>query len=335
MTPTTDDDHLPRCAFRAGSRRTRLAALMTRLILRPMTNLLPTSRGGIEFSRRLVATSMKLFGPVPKGTGVDLVAEGPVRGEWVRAPGLSPGPRVILYIHGSAYVICSARTHRGLTARLSSSTGLPVFTVDYRLAPEHPFPAAADDLEAAYRWLLGQGYDAANIVIAGDSAGGHLAADLIIENDRTGTPQPGAMVLFSPLIDLDFELSARMERTRKDPMISAKAARGLVALYTDGHDANLPRLRLDLARVRDLPPTLIQVGGAEMLRGDARHLHTMITAAGGRSELEIWPDQMHVFHALPRLIPEAAHALEHAAKFIEHALETTVIQQESKEQVSR
>ena len=307
---------------------------MTGLTLRPMTNLLPTSRRGLEFSRRLVATSMNLFGPVPKGTTVDFVAESPVRGEWVRAPGLSPGPRVILYIHGSAYVICSARTHRGLTARLSRTTGLPVFTVDYRLAPEHPFPAAADDLEAAYRWLLGQGYDAANIVIAGDSAGGHLAADLIIENDRTGTPQPGAMVLFSPLIDLGFELSARMERTRKDPMISAKAARGLVALYTDGHDANLPRLRLDLALVRDLPPTLIQVGGAEMLRGDARHLRTMIDAAGGRSELEIWPDQMHVFQALPRLIPEAEHALEHAAEFIVHALDSQVVQDDSKEQVS-
>ncbi|WP_369597550.1 alpha/beta hydrolase [Rhodococcus sp. WWJCD1] len=335
MTSTTRDDHLPNGAFSAGSRRTRLAALMTRLTLRPMTNLLPTSRSGIEFSRRLVATSMNLFGPVPKGTRVDLVADGPVRGEWVRAPGLTPGPRVILYIHGSAYVICSARTHRGLTARLSRSTGLPVFTVDYRLAPEHPFPAAADDLEAAYRWLLGQGYDAANIVIAGDSAGGHLAADLIIENDRTGTPQPGAMVLFSPLIDLDFELSARMERTRKDPMISAKAARGLVALYTDGHDANLPRLRLDLALVRNFPPTLIQVGGAEMLRGDARHLHAMIEAGGGRSELEIWPDQMHVFQALPRLIPEAAHALERAAEFSTRTLDNQVVQHDSKEQVSR
>ncbi|OZE34332.1 alpha/beta hydrolase [Rhodococcus sp. 05-2254-4] len=312
-----------------------MAALMTRLMLRPMTNLLPTSRSGIEFSRRLVATSMNLFGPVPKGTRVDIVGDGPVRGEWVRAPGLTPGPRVILYIHGSAYVICSARTHRGLTARLSSATGLPVFTVDYRLAPEHPFPAAADDLESAYRWLLGQGYDAANIVIAGDSAGGHLAADLLIENDRTGTPQPGAMVLFSPLVDLDFELSARMERTRKDPMISAKAARGLVALYTEGHDADLPRLRLDLALARDLPPTLIQVGGVEMLRGDARHLHSMIDAAGGRSELEIWPDQMHVFQALPRLIPEAAHALERAAEFITHALDNSVVQQDSKEQVSR
>ncbi|WP_306437458.1 MULTISPECIES: alpha/beta hydrolase [unclassified Rhodococcus (in: high G+C Gram-positive bacteria)] len=335
MTSTTNDDYLPRGAFGAGSRRTRLAALMTRLMLRPMTNLLPTSRSGIEFSRRLVATSMNLFGPVPKGTRVDIVGDGPVRGEWVRAPGLTPGPRVILYIHGSAYVICSARTHRGLTARLSSATGLPVFTVDYRLAPEHPFPAAADDLESAYRWLLGQGYDAANIVIAGDSAGGHLAADLLIENDRTGTPQPGAMVLFSPLVDLDFELSARMERTRKDPMISAKAARGLVALYTEGHDADLPRLRLDLALARDLPPTLIQVGGVEMLRGDARHLHSMIDAAGGRSELEIWPDQMHVFQALPRLIPEAAHALERAAEFITHALDNSVVQQDSKEQVSR
>ncbi|MDZ7931656.1 MAG: alpha/beta hydrolase [Rhodococcus sp. (in: high G+C Gram-positive bacteria)] len=181
---------------------------------------------------------------------------------------------MILYIHGSAYVICSARTHRGLTARLSSSTGLPVFTVDYRLAPEHPFPAAADDLEAAYRWLLGQGYDAANIVIAGDSAGGHLAADLLIENDRTGTPQPGAMVLFSPLVDLDFELSARMERARKDPMISAAAAARLVALYTANNATDLPRLRLDLAHVRNLPPTLIQVGGTEMLRGDAGHLHS-------------------------------------------------------------
>ena len=335
MTSTTSDDYLPRGAFTAASRRTRLAALMTRLTLRPMTNLLPTSRSGIEFSRRLVATSMNLFGPVPKGTTVDLVADGSVRGEWVRAPGLNPGPRVILYIHGSAYVICSARTHRGLTARLSAAAGLPVFTVDYRLAPEHPFPAAADDLEAAYRWLLGQGYDAANIVIAGDSAGGHLAADLIIENDRTGTPQPGAMVLFSPLIDLDFELSARMERTRKDPMISSKAARRLVALYTDGQDADLPRLRLDLALVRNFPSTLIQVGGAEMLRGDARHLHTMIETAGGRSELEIWPDQMHVFQALPRLIPEAAPALERAADFITHALDNERRQHYSKKKVSR
>ncbi|WP_415975880.1 alpha/beta hydrolase [Rhodococcus sp. 077-4] len=334
MTSTSRHGFHPAGVSDVGSPRARLAAFVTRWSLRPFTNVLPTTRRGIRFSRRIVATSMNLLGPVPKGTSIDLVVDGPVRGEWVRAAGVTSGPRVLLYIHGSAYVICSARTHRGLTARLSSSTGLPVFTVDYRLAPEHPFPAAADDIESAYRLLLEQGYSARNIVIAGDSAGGHLAADLIIENDRTGTPQPGALVLFSPLIDLDFELSAQTERTRKDPMISAASARALVALYTDGNASDLPRLRLDLALVRDLPPTLIQVGGAEMLRGDARHLHSMIEKAGGSCELEIWPDQMHVFQALPRLVPEAAHALERASKFVENSLDTADVQHDSKEQVS-
>ena len=334
MSSTTDVAFVATGIAAVGSPRARVAAFATRWSLRPLTSALPANRRGIRVSRRIVAASMNLFGPVPRGTSVDLVADGSVRGEWVRAAGVTPGERVILYLHGSAYVICSARTHRGLTARLSRSTGLPVFTVDYRLAPEHPFPAAADDIESAYRRLLEQGYRAKNIVIAGDSAGGHLAADLIIENDRTGTPQPGAVVLFSPLIDLDFELSAQTERIRKDPMISAASARALVKLYTDGNAADLPRLRLDLALVRDLPPTLIQVGGAEMLRADARHLHSMIDKAGGRGELEIWPDQMHVFQALPRLIPEAELALERAAEFIAHTLDNQVVQDDSKEQVS-
>ncbi|WP_179273444.1 MULTISPECIES: alpha/beta hydrolase [unclassified Rhodococcus (in: high G+C Gram-positive bacteria)] len=335
MSSTTDRTFLPTGVSAVGSPRARAAAFVTRWSLRPLTSVLPTDRRGIRFSRRIVATSMNLFGPVPRGTSVDLVADGCVRGEWVRAAGVTPGERVILYVHGSAYVICSARTHRGLTARLSRCTGLPVFTVDYRLAPEHPFPAAADDIESAYRLLLEQGYCARNIVIAGDSAGGHLAADLIIENDRTGTPQPGAVVLFSPLIDLDFELSAQTERIRKDPMISAASARALVKLYTDGNASDLPRLRLDLAHVRDLPPTLIQVGGAEMLRADARHLHSMIDKAGGSSELEIWPDQMHVFQALPRLVPEADRALAHASAFIAQTLDTADTHHDSKEQVTR
>ncbi|MDZ7915197.1 MAG: alpha/beta hydrolase [Rhodococcus sp. (in: high G+C Gram-positive bacteria)] len=333
MRSTTDRDYLPAGAAVAGSRRTRMAAFVTRWTLRPVTNRVPTSPRGIRFCRRLVATSMNLFGPVPKGSTVEQVADGPVRGEWVRGPGARTGPRVVLYIHGSAYVICSARTHRGLAARLSSTTGLPVFTVDYRLAPEHPFPAAADDIEAAYRWLLRQGYPAANIVIAGDSAGGHLAADLLIENERTGTPQPGAMVLFSPLIDLEFELSAEVERSRKDSMISAAAAARLVDLYTANNVTDLPRLRLDLAQVCNFPPTLIQVGGTEMLRGDAGYLHSAVEKAGGRSQLEIWPDQMHVFQALPRLIPEASEALMRASEFISGALDAD-LEHDSKEQVS-
>ncbi|MGB7385249.1 MAG: alpha/beta hydrolase, partial [Rhodococcus sp. (in: high G+C Gram-positive bacteria)] len=159
------------------------------------------------------------------------------------------------------------------------------------------------------------GHAAEDIVVAGDSAGGHLAVDLLIENDRSRMPQPGAMVLFSPLIDLRFELASAQERGRQDPMISAAAARKMVEMYTGDHPADLPRLRLQLPRIDRLPPTLIQVGGAEMLVADARYLHNMIRQSGGSSTLEIWPDQMHVFQALPRLVPEAKQALRRAATF--------------------
>lgn len=314
MIPTTSSTAIPQVP-RCSSARARVAAGLTRVALRPVTDVLPVNRAGLWFSRRLVATSMGLLGPVVEGTTTTRVDKGPVRGEWVCAPGVERSGRVILYLHGSAYVICSARTHRGLASSLSKATGLAVFTVDYRLAPEYAFPAAADDIESAYRWLLAAGHAAEDIVVAGDSAGGHLAVDLLIENDRSRMPQPGAMVLFSPLIDLRFELASAQERGRKDPMISAAAARKMVEMYTGDHPADLPRLRLQLPRIDRLPPTLIQVGGAEMLVADARYLHNMIRQSGGSSTLEIWPDQMHVFQALPRLVPEATQALRRAATF--------------------
>lgn len=302
------------------SMRSALAAAVTSLTLRPISGAIPLNRAGVWFTRTLVATSMGIFGPPVRGTQVTPVREGAVVGEWVRAPGVENSRRAVFYLHGSAYVICSARTHRGLASRLSQATGLPVFLPDYRLAPEHLFPAAADDVEAGYRWLLAQGFDAEGIVVAGDSAGGHLAIDLVIDNARTRTPQPAAVVLFSPLIDLTFGLAAEQERQRKDPMITAKAARKLVDLYTNGQPEDAPRLRLDLADVAAVPPVLVQAGGAEMLSADARYLQRIVTEAGGECELEIWPGQMHVFQALPFLIPEAAHALRRAANFVTTAL---------------
>ncbi|WP_317451401.1 alpha/beta hydrolase [Gordonia jinghuaiqii] len=138
-------------------------------------------------------------------------------GEWVSA-GVTASNRVVLYLHGSAYAICSARSHRGLASRLSRETGLPAFVVDYRLAPEFPFPTAADDVERAYRWLLSQGFRPDDITVAGDSAGGHLALDLVLDNARRAIPQPGAVVLFSPLIDLTYTLASTREQLRPDPM---------------------------------------------------------------------------------------------------------------------
>lgn len=305
------------------SLRARLAALLTFLILRPLTNVLPVNAPGVWFSRWLVATSMRLFGRPLRDTNVAPVKQGNVVGEWVRAPGVEHSNQAIFYIHGSAYVICSARTHRGLASRLSRETGLPVFSCDYRLAPEHPFPAAAEDIEDSYRWLLAQGIDADQIVVAGDSAGGHLAMDLLIENARTRTPQPAGVVLFSPLIDLSLALAEGQERRRKDPMISAASARKLVDLYTAGQQEEAPRIRLSPVKGSALPPILVQVGGAEMLSADARHLQKIVLEAGGTCELEVWPGQMHVFQALPLLLPEASRALRHAATFIADTLQRT------------
>ncbi|NUS94504.1 MAG: alpha/beta hydrolase [Nocardia sp.] len=302
------------------SLRARLTATAAEYGLRPLNCAVPLNPPGILFARTLIATIMAAGGPPITGTAVEQVRAPGIRGEWVRAPGVGFGDKAVYYVHGSGYVLCSARTHRGLASRLSRRTGLPVFVVDYRLAPEHRFPAAADDIAAGYRWLLDQGFAAHDTVIAADSAGGHLTLDLLLENARRGAAQPAAVALFSPLIDLTFTLAAAQERHRRDPVISAHAARRLPRAYTHGHADDAPRLRLEIAAGTALPPILVQAGGAEMLSADARHLHDMVEAAGGDCTLEIWPGQVHVFQALPRFTPEADLALDRSARFLCAAL---------------
>ncbi|WP_158891283.1 alpha/beta hydrolase [Amycolatopsis anabasis] len=312
-----------------ASRRARALSRITAATLRPLTAVIPPSGHGVWLSRRIVAGSLAIFGPVVPGTAVrraEATAPGGqrVRGEWVRGPGVGAADAVILYVHGSGYAVCSARTHRGLTSRLSARTGVPVFACDYRLAPRHRFPAAADDVRAAYDWLLERGYAPDRVVLAGDSAGGHLAVDLTLELIRAGRVVPAAVVMFSPLADVTFELARARERVRRDPMISAARARRLVELYTRDAEAGHPRLAFTFGDARGFPPTLIQAGGAEMLAADADHLARSLRAAGARCALEVWPGQMHVFQALPVLIPEAAPALDRAAGFIRTELRSGV-----------
>lgn len=310
-----DGSSLPKVPTRA-TLRAAVSASSTRWTLRHLNNVIPMNRPGVRFARGLIATIMWTLGSMPSGAKVIPVRDGRVRGEWVLGPGVEFGTRAGYYVHGSAYVICSARTHRKLVARLSQATSMPMFVVDYRLAPEHPFPAAADDVEAGYRWLLAQGYAASDIVIGADSAGGHLTCDMLLTRADEAAFQPAGVVLFSPLIDLTLELAEQQEAVRLDPAISAAAARRLVGLYTRGQDHDNVRLRLDFARADRLPPVLIQVGGFEMLSADARCLDAEIRQAGGVSTLEVWPGMVHVFQALPRLAPEAKSALRRVAAFI-------------------
>ncbi|MFE6859433.1 alpha/beta hydrolase [Nocardia sp. NPDC057668] len=303
-----------------ASRQARLAAHASVVGLRRINGLLPRNRVGIQAGRGLIAGVMAAFGPPLPGTRVDTVRSGRVRGEWVRAAGVEQGERAIYYIHGSGYVVCSARTHRGLASRLSKLTGLPVFLVDYRLAPEHRFPAAADDIAAGYRWLLDNGHRPEDLVIGGDSAGGHLAMDLLLQNQRAGTPQPAGVFMFSPLMDLTLTLAERRDRELPDPMAPALTGRRLIELYTEGQQPDSPRLRLDIPPGSALPPLLVQASAGEMLAGDAELLRDMAVAAGVRCDLELWPGRIHVFQALPLLVPEAVPALRRTREFISSAL---------------
>lgn len=316
-----------------GSLRSRGAAAVSAYTLRPITSVIPPERAwGLWLSRQIIARIMGTFGPSLAGTRVEPVdtrlPDGRrVKGEWVYGPRTptsetersSTTAGAIYYVHGSGYAVCSPKTHRRLTSWLSSLTGLPVFCIDYRLAPKHRFPTAADDVRAGWDWLVDtRGLLPKHIVIAGDSAGGHLSVDLLLQ---PGVEHPAAMVLFSPLYDLSFELALARERIRPDPATSAANAVRLVGLYHSGVDLTHQRLTLDVAGGPALPPTLIQAGGAEMLQEDARQLAADIRTAGGRCELQIWPHQVHVFQALPRMTPEAAKAMAYVARFIAHALQ--------------
>lgn len=312
-----------------GSLRSRGAAAVSSLTLRQIATVIPSEPAwGVWLSRQIIARVMDTFGPPLAGTHVTPVdtrtSDGRrVIGEWVYGVGVprDHADAAIYFVHGSGYALCSPRTHRRLTSWLSRLTGLPVFSIDYRLAPKYRFPTAADDVRSGWDWLIGDyGLVPEQAIVAGDSAGGHLSVDLFLQPDVI---HPAGLVLLSPIVDLTLTTARTRERLRSDPAIRSRDAVRLIELYCAGIDSSHPRLKLAVAAGRLLPPTLIQAGGAEMLAADAIALADHIHAAGGQCELQIWPDQVHVFQALPRISPEARPAMRHIAGFIAHALRDT------------
>ena len=312
-----------------GSLRSRSAAAVSSLTLRQIAAVIPAEpTWGVWLSRQIIARVMDTFGPSLAGTHVTPVDTGTsdgrrVVGEWVYGTGVprDHADAAIYFVHGSGYALCSPRTHRRLTSWLSRLTELPVFSIDYRLAPRHRFPSAANDVRSGWDWLINDvGLSPERTIVAGDSAGGHLSVDLFLQPDVI---HPAGLVLLSPIVDLTLTTARTRERLRRDPAIRSRDAIRLIELYCAGIDSSHPRLKLDVAAGRELPPTLIQAGGAEMLAADAIALADHINAAGGQCELQIWPDQVHVFQALPRISPEARPAMRHIAGFIAHALRDT------------
>jgi monoterpene epsilon-lactone hydrolase len=271
--------------------------------------------------RAVARRARRLFGALPvyqwlrtRGLQVSLVRDQGVRGEWVALK--EPSEGVILYLHGGGYVSCSAQTHRPITAALARLTGQRVFSLDYRTAPEHRYPAALDDAVAGYRWLLGQGLSASAISFAGDSAGGGLVLGLLLRAREEGLPLPLCGVCFSAWTDLAGTLpSVRFNDGRCD-MFRTENIAEFAAAYLGGNSSLDSYASPAHADLRGLPPLLLQVGSTELLLDDPRRVNEKIHAAGGVSRLEIYDDVFHCWQMMDGIVPEARLALRQAADFI-------------------
>jgi acetyl esterase/lipase len=273
----------------------------------------------VELARRYA--SRRLWTPrVPKGWRLDIretSGDAPLRGEWLTPP--TPPRVTVLYLHGGGFYFCSPRSHRAIAFGLATRANASIFSLDYRLAPEHRFPAALDDGVAAYRRLLENGVPGQSIVIAGDSAGGGLALATLLALRDAGDPLPAAAVLFSPWTDLTCSGQSMRTNDGRDPMYHASVFPKAAAQYLGTADARNPYASPVFGDFEGLPPLLIQVGDTELLLDDAARVATKARAAGARVELEIWRNVPHIFQIWTPFMPEARDALAHAAVFIEAA----------------
>jgi monoterpene epsilon-lactone hydrolase len=247
--------------------------------------------------------------PPAAGTRVEPADADGVPAEWVIAAGVT-GERVMLFFHGGAYHMGSPAALRSLLALLSAAAQARVLSAGYRLAPEHPFPAAVADALTAYRWLIAGGTAARQVVISGNSSGGGLALGALVALRDAGDPLPGAAVVMSPWTDLDLAGESLRTRAAADVMLTPDGAREAADWYLAGQDPRHPYASPLYADLRGLPPILIQAGDAEILRDDSARFAVAAQAAGVDVTLEIWDEMPHVWHAFAGLLPEADQAVE-------------------------
>ncbi len=224
----------------------------------------------------------------------------------------------MLYLHGGGYCTGSLDTHRGLAGRMATAAGCPVVTLDYRLAPEHPYPAALSDALAAYRELLALGANPRQLAIAGDSAGGGLTMAVLLALRDEGSPLPAAGVCLSPWVDLTQTAASYDSLGPRDPMITRAGLDLFAEAYLAGTPASSPLASpLFADDLSGLPPVLVEVGECEVLVDDATGLARRLADAGGNATLTVWPDLIHVFQAFPgSVLPEADQSIAAVGSFL-------------------
>jgi acetyl esterase/lipase len=310
--------------------RLRLLSLFLRLAVKTALGLMKTpqtmrarfERGAARMFRspedaNFVADAIRRNGEAGSGGGGN--------GELIEALWASRGRpdrrRVILYLHGGAFLAGSIRTHRHLAAYLAGAAGVRAVLPDYRLAPEHPFPAALEDAFCVYRHLLGSGYEARHIALAGDSAGGGLVFSLLLKIAEQDLPKPACVVAFSPWADMTMTRPSLRRNARREMMLPVRRFREVVAHYLQGAMTTEPLASpvygdYGGGEYDTPPPALITASKSEILRDDAVAMADRLREAGGDVALELWKDMPHAWPLFAGMVAEADNTVSHAGRFI-------------------
>ncbi|MEJ2602847.1 MAG: alpha/beta hydrolase [Gammaproteobacteria bacterium] len=292
------------------SLRARLARAFLRIRTRRRKPGLP-----MEERRRLLDRLGEAVRPAA-GVAVSTIDAAGVPAEWL-VPDGAGADEAILYLHGGAYTAGSCRSHRHGVSHIAKATGMRVLLPEYRLAPEHPFPAALEDALAVWRWMLDQGYRSDRIVLAGDSAGGGLALAVMVALREAGNALPAAASLISAWTDLAATGDSLDSRRRQDPWIRPDELEPMARRYYQDRDPRNPLVSPLYASLHGLPPLMLQVGDFEALLSDTTRLAEKARDAGVDVTLRVWPGMWHVWHFFVGRVPESRQAILEMAAFIE------------------
>lgn len=290
------------------------AQAVRQLLLKQKTAM----QSGVEISieaQRQQLEQLSSMAPLDPDVNVEPTTIAGIHGEWVFAPNASE-QKVFLYLHGGAYYMGSCISHRDLAARLSKASDARVLVIEYRLAPEHAFPAAIEDAVSVYRELVSSGTSPNNIVIGGDSAGGGLTMATLLKLRDEQVSLPAAAVLLSPWTDLEGTGESMVTRAERDPWLDPAGIRQVPALYLQGADPKDPLASPIHADLGGLPPLLVHVGDDECLLDDSVRLVDRAKSAGVNVEFKIWDGMWHVFQSFAAQVPEGQQAIDEIGAYV-------------------
>ncbi len=289
------------------NRKPSIPARIVRAVTSAYFDLIDKERVDVAPSRRRLAL-LGRFIPAAAGVRVERTEIAGLPAEWL-TPTDAPADKVLLYLHGGAYVLGGCDSHRHLVSYLARAGNIRALLPEYRLAPEHPFPAAIDDAVDVYRALLADGINSADILVAGDSAGGGLTVATLLKLRDLGEPLPAAAFLLSPWLDLSASGESMQTRKEHDPWFEATDIPIVARYYCNEDEVTNPLVSPVYADMSGMPPVYIQVGDDEILLSDATRLAENIRAAGGHVDIEVWQEMWHVFQAFLLVMPESRDAV--------------------------